>query len=261
MVTSQQAPSAARFSLGGKVAIVTGGSRGIGRAIALGFAEAGAAVVVAARGAADLAETADAIAERNGAALTVETDIADSAGLVPLVKRAGEWRGRVDILVNNAAISSPGPITTVDDAAWEAVMAANVRAAFRLSTLVHLWMKAAGGGSIINVGSIAGVRPFRALAAYSVSKAALAMLTRVCAAEWGADGIRVNCLAPGLIQTEFSRPLWDGDDRRRAVIAGTPLGRLGTPDDLVGTALLLASDAGAYITAQTLVVDGGRTGV
>lgn len=251
----------ADFTLDGKVAIVTGGSRGIGRAIAVGMAEAGAEVVIAARKAGDLAETARQIGEAGREALVVETNIREGAALENLIARTRERFGRLDVLVNNAATNPVfGPIANIDERAWDVVMNTNVKAAFLLSKLARELMREGGGGSIINVSSTGGVRPGRGLGAYSVSKAALIMLSRVCASEWGADGIRVNTLAPGLIKTEFSRALWEDEGRLAATVSAMPAGRIGLSEDMVGTSVFLASDASSYITAQTIVVDGGQTG-
>ena len=249
------------FSLEGKVALVTGGSRGIGRAIAVGLAEAGANVVVAARKAGDLAETERQVRATGREALSVETNIRDSAALENLVKQATDAFGGIDVLVNNAATNPVfGPIANMDERAWDVVMNTNVKAALLLSKLVREVMAGGTGGSIINVSSTGGLRPGRGLGAYSVSKAALIMLTRVCASEWGRDGIRVNALSPGLIKTEFSRALWEDEQRLEATVSQMPAGRIGVAEDMVGTAVFLASDASAYITAQNIVVDGGQTG-
>jgi dehydrogenase/reductase SDR family member 4 len=251
----------ANFSLDGKVAIVTGGSRGIGRAIAVGLAEYGANVVIAARKAADLAETETLVAATGREALAVETNIRDAAALENLVQATKDRFGRIDVLVNNAATNPVfGPIANIDDRAFDVVMNTNVKAILMLSKLCRPVMMENGGGSVINVSSTGGVRPGRGLGMYSVSKAAVIMLTRVCASEWGKDGIRVNCLAPGLIKTEFSRALWEDEQRLQASVSSMPLGRIGLSEDMVGTAVFLASDASAYVTAQTIVVDGGQTG-
>ncbi len=250
------------FSLAGKVAVITGGSRGIGRAIAIGMAEAGANVVLAARKAADLAEAAERVKETGREALTVETNVRDGAALENLVRQTVERFGRLDILVNNAATNPVfGPIAGIDERAFDTVMNTNVKSMLMLSKLAREQMKQQGtGGSIINVSSTGGLRPGRGLGMYSVSKAAVIMLTRVCAGEWGSDGIRVNCIAPGLIKTEFSRALWDNEERLAATTSTMPAGRIGLSEDLAGAAVYLASDAASFVTAQTIVVDGGQTG-
>lgn len=252
----------ANFTLEGRVAIVTGGSRGIGRAIAVAMAEAGADIVLAARKAGDLNSAASAVEGAGRKVLAVETNVRDMAALQNLVDRTREHFGRIDILVNNAATNPVfGPIANIDERAWDTTMNTNVKSMFFLSKLVREAMIAGGhGGSIINVSSTGGVRPGGGLGAYSVSKAAVIMLTRVCASEWGRDGIRVNCIAPGLIRTEFSRALWDNEERLERTTSTMPAGRIGESDDLAGAAVYLASDASAYVTAQTIVVDGGQTG-
>ncbi|HEY8490153.1 MAG TPA: SDR family oxidoreductase [Dehalococcoidia bacterium] len=250
----------ANFRLDGKVAVVTGGSRGIGRAIAVGLAEAGAKVVAAARKAEDLAETVRQIQERGGEALAVETNIRDDAALESLISKTVERFGRLDILVNNAATNPVfGPIVNIDDRAWDVVMNTNVKAAFKLSKMAREQMIKHGGGSIINVSSTGGLRPSAGLGVYSVSKAALIMLTRVLAAEWGRDGIRVNCLAPGLIKTEFSRALWTNETILQRATSGSALGRIGQPEEMAGAVVYLCSDAASFVTGQTIVADGGGT--
>jgi len=225
------------------------------------LAEAGAHVVIAARKAGDLAETERLVKETGRPALAVETNIRDAAALENLVKRATDTFGGIHCLVNNAATNPVfGPIAAIDERAWDVVMNTNVKAAFLLSKLVREVMAAGGGGRIVNVSSTGGLRPGRGLGAYSVSKAALIMLTRVCASEWGRDGIRVNTLSPGLIRTEFSRALWEDEERLQTTVSQMPAGRIGLPEDMVGTAVFLASDASAYITAQNIAVDGGQTG-
>ncbi len=248
----------ADFSLDGKSAIVTGGSRGIGRSIALALAEAGARVVVAARKLPDMEGVVNEIRQRGGVAIAVETNVRESAQLENLVQRTIAEFGRIDILVNNAGTNPVfGGIESLDDRAWDVIMSTNVRAAWQLSKLCRPHMIANGGGSIINVSSTGGLRPSFGLGCYSVSKAALIMLTRVMASEWGRQGIRVNCIAPGLIRTEFSRALWDNPQILENALRQTPLGRIGEPDEMAGTVVFLASPAASYIDAQVFAVDGG----
>ena len=249
----------ADFSLAGKVAIVTGGSRGIGRSIALGLAEAGADVCIAARKAESLDETLEALRAFGYRAIAVSTNVREMPALQNLIDETKRQLGRVDILVNNAGTNPVfGPTVNIDERAWDAVMNTNLKAVFFLSKMAREAMLEHGeGGSIINISSTGGLRASGGLGVYSVSKAGVVMLTRVLAKEWGADGIRVNCIAPGLIRTEFSRALWDPQMGARAGNEGAPLGRIAEPDELAGAAVYLASAASSFTTGETITVDGG----
>ncbi len=249
----------ANFSLTGKVAIVTGGSRGIGRSIAIALAEAGADVVVAARKLESLEESVAAVKATGRKGIAVPTNVRDTDALQALVNETKSQLGRVDILVNNAATNPVfGPIANVDERAWDTVMNTNVRSAFFLSKMVREAIIEHGeGGAIINVSSTGGFRASGGLGAYSVSKAAIIMLTQVTAKEWGPDGIRVNCIAPGLIKTEFSRALWDNEERLKGSTSQSPLRRIGEPDEMAGAVVYFASEASSFTTGQTLILDGG----
>lgn len=248
-----------KISLDGRVALVTGGSRGIGRSIAIALAEAGANVAVAARKLESLEESVAAVNATGQKGIAVPTNVRDTDALQNLVDETKKQLGRVDILVNNAATNPVfGPIANVDERAWDTVMNTNVRSAFFLSKMVREAIKEHGeGGAIINVSSTGGFRASGGLGAYSVSKAAIIMLTQVCAKEWGVDGIRVNCIAPGLIKTEFSRALWDNEERLKGSMAQSPLRRIGEPDEMAGAVVYFASDASSFTTGQTLILDGG----
>ncbi len=250
----------ADFSLAGKVAIVTGGSRGIGRSIALGLAEHGADVAVAARKPEALAEAVEAIEKTGRRALGVASNVRRAAELQNLVDETKRSLGRIDILVNNAGTNPVfGPVQEIDERAWDMIMNTNVKSAHLLSNLVREAMLEHGeGGSIVNVSSVGGYRASDVIGGYSVSKAALIMLTQVQAKTWGRDGIRVNCIAPGLIETEFARALWEDPKTRRHSEADAALGRIGAPDEMAGAVVYLASPAASFVTGQTLVLDGGR---
>lgn len=249
----------ADFSLEGKVAIVTGGSRGIGRSIAVALAEAGANVCVAARKPEALEETVAAIQATGRKGIAVPTNVRDLAALQALVDETKSQLGRIDILVNNAATNPVfGPVANIDERAWDAIMNTNVKSAFFLSKMVRETMIAQGqGGAIVNVSSTGGLRASQGLGGYSVSKAAVIMLTQVCAKEWGPDGIRVNCIAPGLIKTEFSRALWTNEAILKNSLQQSPLRRIGDPDEMAGAVVYFASAASSFTTGQTLVLDGG----
>jgi NAD(P)-dependent dehydrogenase (short-subunit alcohol dehydrogenase family) len=249
----------ADFSLAGKVAIVTGGSRGIGRSIAVALAEAGADVCVAARKPEALEATLAALKPTGRRGIAVPTNVREMAALQNLVDETRRQLGRVDILVNNAATNPIfGPVVNLDERAWDVIMSTNVKSAFFLSKLVReAMLEQREGGSVVNVSSGGGIRASQGLGGYSVSKAALIMLTQVCAKEWGADGIRVNCIAPGLVKTDFSKALWENEAILRGSVATAALRRIGEPDEMAGAVVYFASPASSFVTGQTLVLDGG----
>jgi NAD(P)-dependent dehydrogenase (short-subunit alcohol dehydrogenase family) len=247
-----------RFSLASKRALVTGASRGIGRAIALAFAAAGARVALASRKQEALDQVAQEIAAQGGVALPVACHVGRREDIGRLVDRLVECWGGVDVLVNNAGTNpAMGTLTQLDEGVWDKIFEVNLKAPFLLCQRVAPLMVAAGGGSIINMSSVGGIDPFPLLGAYGISKAGLNCLTKVLARELGPAKVRVNGIAPGLIETKFSAALFQSPAIYQGSIGRTPLGRHGVPDDLVGTAVFLASDASAYITGQTIVVDGG----
>lgn len=247
------------FDLTGRVAIVTGGSRGIGRSIALALAEQGADVAVAARKPEALDAVAGEIQALGRRALAVPTNVRHLDQLRTLVRRTEAELGGVDILVNNAAANPTyGPIQNLDEAAFDVLLNSNLKAPHFLSVYAREAMLKRGGGSIINIGSIGGIEASDVLGGYSITKAAIMMLTRVCAKTWGKDGIRVNCIAPGLVQTEFSRALWDDPKFKANMLSDMALGRVAQPDEIAGSAVYLASEASSYMTGQTLLIDGGK---
>ena len=250
----------ADFSLAGKVAIVTGGSRGIGRSIAIALAEAGADVAVAARKPESLEEAVAAVKATGRRGIAVPTNVRDMAALQNLVDETKKQLGRVDILVNNAATNpSFGPIQNIDERAWDMIMNTNVKSLFFLSKFAREAMVEHGqGGAIINVSSTGGFRASEVIGGYSVSKAAVLMVTQVCAKQWGTDGIRVNCIAPGLIKTEFSRALWENENILKGATTGSALRRIGLPDEMAGAVVYFASAASSFTTGQTLILDGGQ---
>jgi len=248
-----------QLSLENKVALVTGGSRGIGRAIALGLAKSGADVVIASRKIGDLENVAGEIKSLGRKCLPVATHIGRLEEINNLVDKAAAEFGRIDILVNNAATNpTMVPAMDIDDRAWDSIMNLNLKGLFFLSQAVARIMKEKGGGRIINVASVAGLSP-DILPVYSISKAGVIMATKVMAQQWAIYNIRANAIAPSLTKTKFSEPLWTNQDILNIAISRTPLGRPAEPDDMVGAVIFLASDASDYITGQVLAIDGGMT--
>ncbi|HZS81975.1 MAG TPA: SDR family oxidoreductase [Stellaceae bacterium] len=248
------------FDLGGRVAIVTGSSRGIGRAIAMGLAQAGAKVVISSRKAPACEAVAAEIAKAGGTAISLPCNIGHKDQLEALVAETRKRLGAIDILVCNAAVNPYyGPLAEIPDDAFDRIMASNVRSNLWLCRMVQPDMAAKREGSIIIISSIAAVKGTPTLGAYAISKAADFQLARNLAVEWGRHNIRVNCIAPGLVKTDFARALWENQELLQRTIAATPLGRIGDPEDMTGLAVFLASPAAAFITGQAIIADGGVT--
>jgi NAD(P)-dependent dehydrogenase (short-subunit alcohol dehydrogenase family) len=247
------------FSLKGKVALVTGGSRGIGQAIAVGLANAGADVALASRKLPDLEEVAKQVKATGRKSLAVATHVGRLDEINNLVSKVKEEFGKIDILVNNAATNpTMAPAIDVDERAWDSIMNLNLKGLFFLSQAVAKVMKEQGGGKIINVASVAGITP-DILSVYSISKAGVIMATRTMAQQWAQYNIRVNAIAPGLTKTRFSEALWSNQDILQGAMLGTPLRRVAEPEEMVGAVIFLASDASSYVTGQVLPIDGGAT--
>jgi NAD(P)-dependent dehydrogenase (short-subunit alcohol dehydrogenase family) len=248
------------FDLEGRVAIVTGSSRGIGRAIAERLAEHGARVVISSRTQADCDAVAAAIDARHGAgrAIAVAASISSKDALQALVERTRSAFGPVDVLVCNAA-SNPyhGPMAGIGDTQFRKILDNNVLSNHWLLQMCVPDMRSCGAGSIVIVSSIAGLRGSTAIGAYGISKAADLQLARNLAHELGPDGIRVNCIAPGLIRTDFARALWQDPQVLERATSQVPLRRIGEPDEIAGAAVFLASRASSFTTGQVIVCDGG----
>jgi NAD(P)-dependent dehydrogenase (short-subunit alcohol dehydrogenase family) len=248
------------YDLTGKVAIITGASRGIGQSIAEHFAQAGAKVVLASRKQESLDEVAAVINANGGQALAIAAHTGQKNTLTELVSKTVEAWGKVDILVNNAATNPYfGPVLDAEDSLWQKTIEVNIMGNVWLCQAVVPIMRQNGGGSIVNVASIAGIRPGNMQGIYSMTKAGIISLTQTLAMELGADKIRVNAIAPGLVQTYFAKTLWENESINKQVIARTPLGRIGQPDEIAAIALWLASDMSSFSTGATYVVDGGLT--
>jgi len=247
------------FSLNGKVALVTGASRGIGKAAAIGLAKAGADMAVASRKLPDLEKVAEEIRKMGRKSLAVAAHVGRMEEIHNLVTRVKEEFGRIDILVNNAATNpTMASALDVDERTWDSIMNLNLKGLFFLSQAVARVMKEKGGGKIINVSSIAGIRP-DLLPVYSISKAAVIMATKVMAQQWAQYNIRANAVAPGLTKTRFSEALWNNPDILKAAMSRTPMARVAEPEEMVGAILYLASDASTFVTGQVITIDGGAT--
>lgn len=250
--------SGSRFDLTGRVAIVTGASRGIGSAIANALAEHGAEVVLSSRKQADLDVEAERINARfPGKATAVAAHAGREEDLKRLVEAAMERHGRIDILINNAGTNPDmGPLMEVDLGAWDKTFEVNVRGILILTQLVYrAWMRE-HGGSIVNIASTGGLRPGLGLGVYRVSKAAVVFMTRQLAREIGGN-VRVNAVAPGLIKTRFAEALWANEEILQRILAPNPMGRIGTVEEVANAVLFLASDAASYVNGEVMVVDGG----
>ena len=248
------------FSLKDKVALVTGSTRGIGRAIAQQYAEAGATVIVSSRSEESCATVAKELTDAGFQAAGIPCHVGRKDQLQALVDSTKERFGHIDILVCNAATNPVyGPMHTVPDDAFDAVINTNVRGVFQLCNMVCPGMAERGTGSVIVTSSIAAFRGDAVLGVYGISKVAETALVRNLAVEWGPQGVRANAIAPGLVKTDFAKALWEDEKRLARVEQTTPLRRIGIPQDIAGVAHFLASDAAAFVTGQTIVADGGLT--
>lgn len=248
------------FSLAGKVALITGSTKGIGLAIANRMAEQGARVVISSRNQEACDEVAAAIREKGFEAIAIACNINYKEQLEELVTKTEQQLGKVNILVCNAALNPYyGASQDIPDEAFDKVMHANIGSVHRLCQQVLPGMAESGGGAVIIVSSIAGLKGTDKLGSYAISKAADMQIARNLAVEWGPKNIRVNCIAPGLIKTDFAKALWENPETYKATVSKYPLRRIGEPDEIAGAAVFLASNAGSFTTGQTIVIDGGGT--
>ncbi len=248
------------FSLEGKAALVTGASRGIGRAIALGFAEAGADVGLAARSRDDLEGVAAEVEAKGRRALVLPTDVTDRAQIEAMVNQTVESFGGLDILVNNAGGTKfMAPIVTLRPEGWDKVMALNLDSVFHATQLGAAAMLASGGGSIIQISSVAGIQGAPTLSFYSAAKGGVRLMTQSAAKELAQAGVRINSISPGWVATDLNTQMREDEHALNAAISMIPMGRLGEPEEIVGAAIFLASDAASFVTGTTLTVDGGQT--
>ncbi|MPZ91806.1 MAG: glucose 1-dehydrogenase [Actinobacteria bacterium] len=247
------------FSLEGKVSVVTGASRGIGRAIALGLAGAGSNVAVAARTESDLETLVKEIEGLGRNALSVPTDVLDRTAIETLLDRAIDELGGLDVLVNNAGGTRfVAPITTLRPEGWDKIIDLNLNAVFHATQLAAQRMIDRGGGSIIQISSVAGVQGAEGLSFYSAAKAGVRLMTQAVARELASSGVRLNSIAPGWIATDLNANMWSDEGIRKSMEDMIPMGRFGRAEEIVGPAVFLASDAASFVTGATLVVDGGQ---
>jgi len=249
--------------LAGKVAIITGGGTGIGQAIAMAMVREGARVAVAGRRKEKLQETVSFLKQVGSEALAVECDVTRAADTERLVKAAEDCFGKVNVLVNNAGALSVSTVETISEEEWDRVMATNVKGPFLMSRAVLPAMRRAGGGSIVNIGSVLGIAAIRDRAAYCASKGGVTMLTRAMALDHARDKIRVNCVCPSIVESEMTQNLFAeteaGRKAREDRLATIPLGRFGKPGDIAGIVVFLASEESSWMTGTVIPVDGGVT--
>ncbi|HRQ36636.1 MAG TPA: glucose 1-dehydrogenase [Chloroflexota bacterium] len=248
-----------QFDLTGKVALITGASRGIGQAIAEAYAAAGANLVLASRKQAGVDEVAAIINSQGGKAIAIAAHTGEQTAVDALIQQATDAFGGIDILVNNAATNPHfGPIMTAEESHWDKILDVNVKGYFRVAKACALIMQQRGGGKIINMASIAGKKPQPGMGIYCVSKAAVIMLTEVLAAELAYANIQVNAIAPGFIKTRFSQAIWGNEQIYDMTMQTIPQKRIAEPEELTGIALYLASAASSFTTGSTFLIDGGQ---
>lgn len=248
---------ARNYDLSGRVAMVTGGGRGIGKAIALGLAQCGAKLVLTSRTKEELEKVASEIKENGGEAMPLVTDLMESDQINTLVEATMKAHGRVDILINNAARSFLRPLMDLREDGWDKIFNVNCKAAFLLSRAVAKIMGEQGGGRIVNITTVGAVRGGAGMGVYHASKAALSMLTKCMAVEWAPLNVNVNAVGPGLTKTAFSQPIWSNPSLEQMITTRVPKGRLAEPEEIVGAVLFLCSEDSSFITGESIYVDGG----
>lgn len=247
------------FDLTGRRVLITGAGGALGSVMALAFAERGALVGVHDISEERVAPTVEAIHSAGGTAFAVSGDVSTAEGSADVVRQGAQALGGLDVLLNGVGINRRKPIDEVTPEDFDAIVSVNLRAIYFASQEAHRIMRPEGKGCIVNLSSLSARFSFNTISVYAATKAGVSSLTRSCAREWAADGIRVNAIEPFVIKTEFTKPLWGEDHRQRWFDHITPVGRLGVPEDLIGSVVYLASDASSWVTGQTIVLDGGLT--
>ena len=245
------------FSLQGKRTLITGGAGSLGTLIAHSFAERGAIVTVQDLDKARVDAVKDSIVKNGEKVFTIAADLSSASECKVVVEEASKLMGGIDILINTAGINRRKPIDDVTPEDFDAIVSVNMKAIYFISQAVHPIMTAAGGGTIVNMSSLSARYSFNTISVYAATKAAVSSITRSTAREWAKDKIRVNCIEPSVIKTEFTKPLWGEPHRSKWFDETTPIGRLSNPDEIIGTVIFLATDASSYITGQSVVIDGG----
>lgn len=245
------------FSLEGKKVIITGAGGAVGSLVAEAMAARGAVIGLQDISAEKVNAVRDRILAAGGSAVALVSDLSTASGAQEIVQQGAQELGGLDVLVNGAGINRRKPIDDVTSDDFDALVAVNMRAVFFTSQAAHPIMKAAGGGTIVNLSSLSARFSFNTISVYAATKAAVSSMTRSCAREWAADKVRVNCIEPSVIQTEFTKPLWGEPHRQRWFDETTPIGRLALPEEMIGSIIFLSTQASSYITGQSIVIDGG----
>jgi len=245
------------FSLQGKRTLITGGAGSLGRLIAQSFVERGAIVTVQDLDKARVDEVKDSIVKNGENVFAIAADLSSASECKVVVEEAAKLMGGIDILINTAGINRRKPIDDVTPEDFDAIVSVNMKAIYFISQAVHPIMTAAGGGTIVNMSSLSARYSFNTISVYAATKAAVSSITRSSAREWAKDKIRVNCIEPSVIKTDFTKPLWGEPHRSKWFDETTPIGRLSNPDEIIGSVIFLATDASSYITGQSIVIDGG----
>ena len=245
------------FSLDGKRVLVTGGAGTLGNLISKAFAERGAVVTIQDLNQERLDEVTKSISTKSSKVYSIAADLSDPAECTRVVSVANQLMSGLDIVINTAGINRRKPISEVTEEDFDAIVSVNMKAIYFISQAAHPIMKTAGGGVIVNMSSLSARYSYNSISVYAATKAAVSSITRSTAREWAKDKIRVNCIEPSVIKTDFTKPLWGEPHRTKFFDETTPIGRLSNPDEIIGSVIFLATDASSYITGQSIVIDGG----